>query len=98
MIRRLLSSRRVVWPVATTVAVALWLVYSRPPSRIVNNNVAPSGGHVVRGAIHVHSQRSDGGGTLDDIAEEARVQARTGNPCKCPSAEKRICRAIAEDC
>ena len=73
MIRRLLSSRRVAWPVATTVAVALWLVYSRPPSRIVNNNVAPSGGHVVRGAIHVHSQRSDGGGTLDDIAEEANA-------------------------
>ena len=73
MIRRLLSSRRVAWPVATTVAVALWLVYSRPPSRIANNNVAPSGGHVVRGALHVHSQRSDGGGTLDDIAEEANA-------------------------
>ena len=72
MIRRLLSSRRVALAAVTAVAVVFWLVYSYPPSRIANN-VVLSDDHIVRGAVHVHSQRSDGGGTIEDIAEAARA-------------------------
>ena len=71
MFRRLRLSRRLASTASATVAVVLWLVYSVPPSRVTNNS-SLSGGHIARGVVHVHSQQSDGGGTIVEIAEAAR--------------------------
>ena len=68
--------------VATTVALGLalflsWLLWSLPPaSRTVRLDAFPapdptSTGTALRGAFHVHSRRSDGSGSVDEIAAAA---------------------------
>ena len=68
--------------IATTVAlgagfVVLWVLWNLPPvSRAIHLDAFPapaaaSSGTTVRGAFHVHSRRSDGSGTVDEIAAAA---------------------------
>ena len=68
--------------IATTVAAGLvvpvsWFLWSLPPaSRAIRPDATPAPAATpaeltVRGAFHVHSRRSDGSGTVDDIAAAA---------------------------
>jgi predicted metal-dependent phosphoesterase TrpH len=52
-------------------AVALLLFLVLPPAPRHVNRSAASDPLVVKGAIHVHTIRSDGGGTVDDVAAAA---------------------------
>jgi hypothetical protein len=59
---------------ATIVVVATLVAFTLPPGRepLAITSAVPSG---ARGAIHVHTRRSDGSGTIDDVAAAA---ARAG--------------------
>jgi hypothetical protein len=54
--------------VAASVAVVLLL-----PPLALRLTVPPGDGRVVRGSLHVHTVRSDGAGTVDDVARAARA-------------------------
>jgi hypothetical protein len=55
-------------------ACVLWSAFSLPPARLVLD-VPGSGDGTIAGSIHIHSNRSDGRGTPDEIAAAA---ARAG--------------------
>ena len=58
------------------VVVAIGLIAILPPGALATDRLTPApAGAVVRGAYHIHSQRSDGSGTVDSIAAAA---ARAG--------------------
>ena len=62
-------------PAAVLLAGALWLIVPPAARRAGPEDHAPLPGHapvVVRGALHVHSVRSDGSGTVPEIAAAAR--------------------------
>ncbi len=71
--------RRVLLTTAALVAaVVVFLALTLPPRPLVvdvSGWTPPAGVTVVKGVIHVHTVRSDGGGTLDDVAAAA---ARAG--------------------
>jgi hypothetical protein len=50
-------------------AVAVWTVVSLPPSRVAIDTTAPD--DIVVGAYHIHTNRSDGSGSIDDVARAA---------------------------
>lgn len=54
---------------ACAAAVALYLVFTLPPSALRLDT--PAASDVVSGAYHIHSNRSDGTGSVDAIAEAA---------------------------
>jgi hypothetical protein len=53
-------------------ALVLLLVGLALPPRARTARTTPPGGPLVRGALHVHTDRSDGTGTIDDVAGAAR--------------------------
>jgi hypothetical protein len=53
---------------AVAAAVSLYLVLTVPPPAV---DLGPAPANVATGAYHVHSERSDGTGSLDDIARAA---------------------------
>ena len=59
---------------AVLAAAVIYAVATLPP-RALAPGALPADGRLVWGAYHVHSTRSDGSGSLDDIAADA---ARTG--------------------
>jgi hypothetical protein len=69
--------RRRIWLLGATLLLALGLVAAAPPSRrttaVAPMTIAPAA--MARGAVHVHSNRSDGSGTIDEIGAAA---ARAG--------------------
>ena len=65
--------RRLLWllavgPVAAALVLIWWML---PPTAIVVHHM-PSDPRVVRGSIHIHTARSDGSGSIDDVAAAAR--------------------------
>ena len=68
--------RRLFWTAAPVAAVFLWVGLSLPPESRDLAGMAeadPSSGSVVRGVFHVHTSRSDGSGSVDEVAAAARV-------------------------
>ncbi len=63
--------RRWIWlAVAVAAGVTLYLLLPPPPMTLATT---PTGATLpIRGAIHVHTRRSDGTGTVDDVAAAAR--------------------------
>ena len=57
---------------ASMVAVFLLIYWTLPENPIVIDSLT-SGGYQYRGAFHVHSIESDGGGTVEEIATAARA-------------------------
>lgn len=65
-------SRRVLLTTAALVAaVALYVLFVLPPAPRQVALSAPEDPSVLKGAIHIHTVRSDGGGTLDEVASAA---------------------------
>ncbi len=50
-------------------AVAIWTMVSLPPAHVNVDATIPDG--VVFGAYHIHTDRSDGSGSIDDVARAA---------------------------
>ena len=68
VLHQLMSTR---WIVAAAVLVSgVGLFVLMPPSPIALEG--PQAGAPMRGAIHVHTRRSDGTGTVDEVAAAAR--------------------------
>src|SRR5687768_6802562 len=66
--------KRLLWAAAVlTIAVAILVSLTIPPAQLILPNPTPDGS--VPGAIHIHTNRSDGQGSLDDVAAAA---ARAG--------------------
>jgi hypothetical protein len=65
--------RRSIWLLAPVPAAAAFISiwWMLPPAAIVLQHV-PFDGPVVRGSIHIHTARSDGSGSIDDVASAAR--------------------------
>ena len=63
--------RRVALRIAgiVSIALAIAVVVELPPAS--QTTAVPAGSRTVRGAYHIHSERSDGSGTLDQIAAAA---------------------------
>jgi hypothetical protein len=71
-VRRLLGIP-VVLTAAGTAAVTLYVLFTLPPGTVVFEDSLPD--NVIVGGYHVHTNRSDGTGTVDEVAEAA---ARAG--------------------
>ena len=65
--RRILGTP-VLLTAAVAAAVSLYLVFTIPPAAV---DLGPAPAGVATGAYHVHSNRSDGTGSIDDIARSA---------------------------
>lgn len=68
------ARQRLLWTAAPVAAVFLWIGLSLPPRARDLNGVVENdstGGSVVRGAFHVHTNQSDGGGTVDEVSAAA---------------------------
>lgn len=63
--------RRLLWRIAALIvaAVVVWALVSLPPARIRIETTRPDG--VVFGAYHIHTERSDGSGSIEDVARAA---------------------------
>lgn len=63
--------KRLLWRTAALVvaAVVVWTVVSLPPARATIEAAIPDG--LVFGAYHIHTDRSDGSGSIDDVARAA---------------------------
>lgn len=63
--------KRLVWRTAALMvaAVVLWAAMSLPPGRITIAATVPEG--LAFGAYHIHTDRSDGSGTIDEVASAA---------------------------
>ena len=58
--------------IGVVAAVAVFVARALPPARIPLQDEPPDGGiGTIAGAVHIHSRRSDGNGTPDEIAEAA---------------------------
>ena len=53
--------------------LVLLSVLTRPPLRLALNGAPPEGLTFARGAFHVHTLRSDGTGSIDDVARAASL-------------------------
>jgi len=63
--------KRVVWRTMAilTAAVLVWAVVTLPPAPVTIPTTVPDG--IVFGAYHIHTNRSDGSGSIDDVARAA---------------------------
>lgn len=63
--------KRLLWRTAALVVVAVvgWAVVTLPPVRAAVDATVPDG--LVFGAYHIHTNRSDGSGSIDDVARGA---------------------------
>jgi len=63
--------KRLLWRTAAlvVVGVGVWAVVSLPPARATIATTVPDG--LVFGAYHIHTNRSDGSGSIDDVARAA---------------------------
>lgn len=63
--------RRLLWRIAGLVVAAglVWVVATLPPARTTIDAALPDG--LVFGAYHIHTDRSDGSGSIDDVARAA---------------------------
>lgn len=63
--------KRLLWRTAALLAAAVlvWALVSLPPARTTLEAAPPNG--LVFGAYHIHTDRSDGSGSIDDVARAA---------------------------
>ncbi len=63
--------KRVVWQAMAALvgAVVVWVLVSLPPARTPIATTMPD--RIVVGAYHIHTDRSDGSGSIDDVARAA---------------------------